>query len=150
MQETHNIRIETTLKDRIRINGERNGNAWTKQMRLDLESLYAVDPYKASPYGEPAYITSLRLLAESLGMSTYELCSLIESVVRGIRGAKASLVITPPVTTQEAPQSSHISAPTPSPWEREGVEPMSRADQILAEAKNSVPGKFPTFNFAQE
>ena len=94
MQETHNIRIETTLKERIRANGERNGNAWTKQMRLDLESLYAVDPYKASPFGEPAYITNLRLLAESLGMSTYELCSLLASLVTTIKGCKTQPVAT--------------------------------------------------------
>lgn len=78
MKDTHNIRINTTLREAIRLRGAHNGFAWTKQMHVDLEELYAMNPANT----DNALQVVLQKHADSCGITLLELMQRCVSVLQ--------------------------------------------------------------------
>jgi hypothetical protein len=119
MKDTHNIRIDTTLREKIRVRGAHNGFAWTRQMTEDLQVMYSTDP---APGDDPILVL-LKKHAATCGITVSELLERCASVLQ-IQAQTEPLVVN---ATKEQFES-----------------------MVAHTGADSIPAKFPAFNFAKD
>ena len=123
MKEMHNIRLDVQLREQIKTRAATCGNAWTKQLQLDLSALYDVENPIES---EPAQLTLLRKHAKSCGITVQDLLERCVSIIK----IQPVLQL---VETVEESDSFAVAFPTFIPTS-EGEKPS--ADEILKNIKS--------------
>lgn len=126
----HNIRLDVQLREQIKTRAATCGNAWTKQLQLDLSALYDVENPIES---EPAQLTLLRKHAKSCGITVQDLLERCVSIIK----IQPVLQL---VETVEESDSFAVAFPTFIPT-LEGEKPS--ADEILKNIST-------TFKFSAE
>lgn len=135
MKEMHNIRLDVQLREQIKTRAANCGNAWTKQLQLDLSALYDVENPIES---EPAQLTLLRNHAKSCGITVQDLLERCISIIK-----------IQPVVPQENNDSMDVErfrqpmqTTIPSSWGFDAQTEKPTAEEILAGVRSmSEPKK---------
>lgn len=122
MKEMHNIRLDVQLREQIKTRAATCGNAWTKQLQLDLSALYDVENPIES---EPAQLTLLRKHAKSCGITIQDLLERCVAVIQiqtqpQMKAVNMTQEEFDRATSVHAPVDTTLPPPVPAPWMGEG------------------------------